>query len=74
MIPAAVLGMDLTTFLNRTTIMLNTCAAAVPAENNPGVLLGIIMGILARHGKDKLTLVKSSEISSLADWLEQPNS
>ena len=43
----------------------------VPVEQNPGVLLGIILGTAARNGRDKLTIITSPGISALGAWLEQ---
>jgi transaldolase/glucose-6-phosphate isomerase len=71
MVPASLIGVDLAKFLNRTEMMVQACAAAVPAENNPGVMLGVIMGVLAKHGKDKITIIASPAISDLGAWLEQ---
>jgi transaldolase/glucose-6-phosphate isomerase len=70
-VPAAVIGLDLAKFLNRTDLMVHACAATVPPENNPGVLLGVVMGVLHNSGKDKVTIVASPAISDLGAWLEQ---
>jgi transaldolase/glucose-6-phosphate isomerase len=44
----------------------------VPAEENPGVVLGTILGVGAsRFGRDKMTIVASPKISDLGAWLEQ---
>src|SRR5207247_4172032 len=40
-------------------------------DDNPGVLLGIVMGVLARHGRDKVTLITSPGVGALGAWLEQ---
>jgi transaldolase/glucose-6-phosphate isomerase len=71
MVPAAVMGLDVPKFLERTARMVHACAACVPPEQNPGVLLGAILGTLAKHGRDKVTLIASSEIEELGAWLEQ---
>jgi transaldolase/glucose-6-phosphate isomerase len=71
MVPAAVMGIDVARLLDRSEMMVHACAASVPAENNPGVLLGIIMGVLAKNGRDKVTIVTSPAISDLGAWLEQ---
>ena len=39
--------------------MAHACASCVPPEQNPGVLLGAILGTLARAGRDKVTLIAS---------------
>src|SRR6266446_5352341 len=41
-VPAAVMGLDVAKFLDRTQEMVQDCAASVPVEQNPGVMLGII--------------------------------
>lgn len=71
MIPAASLGIDFEDFLARTQRMVDSCARSVPPAANPGVELGVILGTLARHGRDKLSLVVSPAISALGAWLEQ---
>src|ERR1700757_314753 len=71
MVPAAVMGVDVSKFLDRTEEMVHACAATVPAAENPGVVLGAILGTLANHGRDKLTIVASPGISDLGAWLEQ---
>ena len=43
----------------------------MPVEENPGAVLGIIMGVLAKRGRDKVTLVVSPAIQGLGGWVEQ---
>jgi transaldolase/glucose-6-phosphate isomerase len=71
MVPAAVMGLDVARFLGQADEMANACAARVPVEENPGAVLGIILGVLARHGRDKVTLIASPGIHDLGAWLEQ---
>ena len=71
MVPAAVMGVDVAKFLDYTEEMVHSCAATVPPEDNPGVVLGTILGILAKQGRDKVTLITSPGISDLGAWLEQ---
>jgi len=71
MVPAAVMGVDVEKFLNRTKEMVQACASSVAVEENPGVLLGILLGTAARNGRDKLTFITSPGISDLGAWLEQ---
>jgi hypothetical protein len=71
MIPLAVMGVDVMKFLDSTEIMVQACASCVPPELNPGVILGVIMGTLAKNGRDKVTVITSPGISSLGAWLEQ---
>jgi transaldolase/glucose-6-phosphate isomerase len=71
MVPAAVMGLDVPGLLNRAEQMVRACGPEVPAPENPGVVLGTILGVLARRGRDKVTLVASPAISDLGAWLEQ---
>ena len=71
MVPAALMGVDVQRFLDRAALMVQACSASVPPEVNPGVTLGTIMGTLAQHGRDKVTLVTSPGIDALGAWLEQ---
>jgi len=71
MVPAAVMGIDVLKFLNRTEEMVHACGPTVPARENPGVVLGAILGTLATSGRDKLTIIASPGISDLGAWLEQ---
>lgn len=71
MIPAAAMGLDVPGFLDSAEAMVQACAACVPPEVNPGVVLGAIMGTLARAGRDKVTIVAAPGIDSLGGWLEQ---
>jgi glucose-6-phosphate isomerase len=71
MVPAAVMGLDTKTFLDRAAQMVRACAPGTPVEENPGVALGIILGAAARIGRDKVTIITSPGISDLGAWLEQ---
>lgn len=71
LVPAAGMGIDVPRLLDRTETMVQSCASSVPPEVNPGVHLGVIMGTLAKRGRDKLTIVTSPSIRSLGGWMEQ---
>jgi len=70
MVPAAVMGLDTKTFLTRAQELARECAGAV-VEENPGAMLGIILGTAAKAGRDKVTIITSPAISDLGAWLEQ---
>ena len=71
MVPAAAMGLDTHQFLDRTEEMVQACMSCVPVEENPGIVLGIILGTAARAGRDKLTIIASPAIFDLGAWLEQ---
>ncbi len=71
MVPAAVMGVDASKLLDRAEEMAQACSSCVPGEENPGVVLGTILGVLARNGRDKVTIITSPGISALGAWLEQ---
>ncbi len=71
MVPAAVMGLDVRKLLERAHAMAQSCGPSLPMEGNPGVLLGLILGIGAEQGRDKITLVASPGIWDLGAWLEQ---
>ncbi len=71
MVPAALQGFDFKTLLDRAERALHACMHYVPAEENPAARLGAGLGVLAKAGRDKLTLSIAPEISSLGLWIEQ---
>jgi len=71
LVPAAVMGVNVKKFLNCTEEMVQACAATVPVADNPGAVLGIIMGVHHHSGRDKVTLIASPGIYDLGAWLEQ---
>ena len=70
-VPATLMGMDVGKFLDRTQQMVVACGPQAAPEQNPGVLLGCILGTAARDGRDKVTIITSPGISDLGAWLEQ---
>jgi transaldolase/glucose-6-phosphate isomerase len=40
-------------------------------DHNPGLELGVALGVLAQQGRDKLTLIVPDSLSDLGLWLEQ---
>jgi transaldolase / glucose-6-phosphate isomerase len=70
-IPGAIQGIDVGKLFDSTEKMVHACGASVPADHNPGVILGATLGTLAKSGRDKLTIFPSPGISDLGAWLEQ---
>ena len=71
MVPAAIMGLDLAKFLQRTNEMVQACKPEVPADQNPGAVLGTILGTLGNLGHNKVTIITSPGIHDLGAWLEQ---
>jgi len=71
LIPAAAMGIDVSKFLDRAEEMVEACASSVPVEQNPGAVLGIILGTAHNLRRDKVTIITSPGISDLGAWLEQ---
>ena len=69
--PAAVMGLDVARLLDGAQGMVDRCAASIPIAENPGAMLGILMGTLGRMGRDKVTVIASPGIHDLGAWLEQ---
>ena len=70
-VPAAAMGIDTGKFLNQTQQMIEATRPRIPVGQNPGVVLGLILGLAAKSGLDKLTIITSPGIHDLGAWLEQ---
>ena len=70
-VPGASMGLDLAKFLKSTQEMVKACGPESAADVNPGAVLGMILGVAANHGRDKLTFITSPGIHDLGAWLEQ---
>jgi transaldolase/glucose-6-phosphate isomerase len=71
MVPAAAIGVDVRAFLDSTAEMVRSCAASAPPVENPGVVLGTLLGVCQRRGRDKVTIIASKGIADYGAWLEQ---
>jgi transaldolase/glucose-6-phosphate isomerase len=69
--PAALIGVDVKTLLERAINMARACGPDVKPAHNPGVVLGVALGELAKFGRDKLTFIMSPSLSSFGYWVEQ---
>lgn len=70
LLPAALIGVDLGKLLGRARDMANMNMVS-NTMSNYGAYLGASLAELAKAGRDKLTLVTSSQIASFGDWVEQ---
>jgi len=71
LVPAALMGADVARLLDEAAAMRDACRPGHSAAHNPGVALGVRLGTMALHGRDKLTLIASPGIADLGAWLEQ---
>ncbi|MGH2541277.1 MAG: hypothetical protein ACRDIB_00680, partial [Ardenticatenaceae bacterium] len=71
LVPAAIIGLDVEQLLARAGQEIRATTAAVPAEQNAALVLGVIMGELAAAGRDKLTFIASPTLAAFGDWAEQ---
>ncbi|MGA2402247.1 MAG: glucose-6-phosphate isomerase [Syntrophobacteraceae bacterium] len=71
LVPASLMGIDLDELLLRASRMVKACRTQRPLSENPGIALGVAIGVLASGGRDKLTLLLPGPISSFGMWLEQ---
>src|SRR6266850_2784606 len=71
MVPAAIMGLDVARLLGQAEQMAHSCAASVPVAENPGLMLGVLMGVAARQGHTKVTLIASPGAQPLGTWIEQ---
>ncbi len=71
LLPMALMGIDIETMLLSTEHMRAACSAPVLTANNPGVSLGVALGIANTHGRDKVTFVMSNSIKAFGYWVEQ---
>ncbi len=71
LVPAAAMGLDIERLLTATQAMVRSCSANVPPAENPGVVLGTVLGVLGKAGHDKVTIIASPGIADFGAWLEQ---
>ena len=70
LVPAALLGVDISVLLERAAQMRRD-ANHFDLGKNAAAKLGVLLGSLALQGRDKCTLITSSNISSFGLWAEQ---
>ncbi|UOQ54889.1 bifunctional transaldolase/phosoglucose isomerase [Hymenobacter cellulosivorans] len=71
LVPAALYGLPIGEILERAIRMMRANGAYGAVEQNPGLELGVALGILAQQGRDKLTLIVPHSLDDLGLWLEQ---
>ncbi len=71
LVPGALLGADVEGVVATAVEMAAASSPVVPAPDLAALRLGAILGVAAKNGRDKLTLVTSPELASLGSWIEQ---
>ena len=71
LVPAALLGLNLDKIWASVERMMLACGPKVKGVDHPAVWLGASMGVLAKHGRDKVSIFCSPSIESFANWAEQ---
>jgi transaldolase/glucose-6-phosphate isomerase len=71
LVPAAAAGIDVRSLLKQTASMARSCGPDVPPHENPGVQLGLAMGLAGLEGRDKVTILSSKKVADFGAWAEQ---
>lgn len=71
LIPAAMIGVDIGALLARARAMSQACASGAPAAQNPGLVLGAVLGELTLAKRDKVTFLCSPALAAFPAWVEQ---
>lgn len=71
LVPAALIGVDVRALLEGAEAMARRCSPDEDTDRNPGLVLGVLLGVLATAGRDKATFVISPSMTSFGAWLEQ---
>lgn len=71
LVPAALMGIHVSDLLAWGRGMVLLCGPTNAIAQNPGVVLGIVMGAAGRSGRDKLTLVTGPRLRPFGLWIEQ---
>lgn len=69
-VPATVMGLDVEKLLAKAKSAVDACHST-DVKKNPGVELGLILGVAANAGRDKITFFTSPPIYDMGAWFEQ---
>ncbi len=71
LIPAALMGVNISEILIRALQISHASAPSVPGQDSPALVLGAALGEMARQGRNKVTLIADKSLTTLGFWLEQ---
>ncbi len=71
LVPAATAGIDVRKLISHALSMVRSCGPDVPPLQNPGVQLGLAMGLAGLEGRDKVTIFASPKVADFGAWAEQ---
>ena len=71
MVPATLMGINVQVLLESTLLMVRACGKDAPPSLNAALYLGAVLGTLGKLGRDKVTIICSTELSGFGDWVEQ---
>ncbi|MDD9814822.1 MAG: hypothetical protein OXU31_02410 [Gammaproteobacteria bacterium] len=71
LLPAALLGMDVDKLLAEARTAMNECRADGVRRRNPGLELGVALGVCAQNGCDKLIVERAPPLQKLFPYIAQ---
>ncbi len=71
MVPAALMGLDLAGLWDSADAMMQANGESISPAYHPGLLLGAVIGTLAKEGRDKVSIYTSESLNSFGGWAEQ---
>ena len=71
LVPAALIGLDLDGLWQSADTMMGANRESIPSHYHPGLLLGAVIGALAKEGRDKVSIYTSESLASFGNWAEQ---
>src|SRR2546428_9821358 len=66
------MGVDIAAILESAEVAEQACQHYDNSANNSGLWLGLAMGELAEHPRDKLTFAADEPLGGFGPWAEQP--
>jgi len=71
LVPAALTGIDTDELIKQTVYNAKWFRPEYPVSENPGIVLGAILGTAALNGMDKLTILADADWVPFGAWMEQ---